>query len=189
MSDDERPVRADAQHNRQHILEVAREALAASPTASLNSIAKAAGIGPGTLYRHFPNREALVLAIYRQEIERLVGAVDETLRAHPPLEALRVWIEWLARDIRMKHGFGDVLTPSMHADVTRETYQPVAGAIDRLLAAGKAAGVVRQDVSAEEILLLLGFASRTEQGPEGDAKVVRMIGILIDGLAVVRPAL
>lgn len=183
MTESERSAqRSDAQHNRQHIIEVARDALAASPTASLNSIAKAAGVGAGTLYRHFPNREALVLEVYRHEIDDLVRSAPAMLAAHPPLEALRMWIERLARDIRIKHGFGEALNPAAHESVTRETYKPVIGAIEQLLAAGKKAGVVRADVGADELLLMLGFASRTEAGKAGDVKVRRMIGILVDGL-------
>lgn len=182
MSESAKPARADAQHNRQLILDVARDALATSPTVSLNAIAKAAGVGPGTLYRHFPNREALVLEVYRQEIDQLVRSAPTMLEAHPPLMALKLWIERLARDIRIKHGFGDVLNPAAHENITRETYQPVAGAIDLLLTAGKKAGDIRDDISADEMLLLLGFASRTEPGKKGDAKVKRLIGVLIDGL-------
>lgn len=186
MSEADKAGRADAQQNRQLIIEAARAALAASPTASLNSIAKAAGIGPGTLYRHFPNREALVLAVYRHEIDELVEAAPSMLAAHPPLEALRLWIERLARDIRIKHGFGEVLNPAAHESVTRETYTPVAGAIDLLLRACKEARAIRDDFSADEMLLLLGFASRTEPGKAGDAKVKRLIGVLIDGLRATR---
>jgi hypothetical protein len=75
-----------------------------------------------------------------------------------------------------------VLNPAAHENITRETYQPVAAAIDLLLKAGKAADVIRDDVGADEVLLMLGFASRTEPGKAGDAKVKRMIAILIDGL-------
>lgn len=176
--------RADAQHNRQTIIEVARRELARSPDVSLNAIAKAAGVGPGTLYRHFANREALVLAIYRDEIAELVDSAPALLAAQPPLEALRLWLGRLVDDIRFKHGFGEALSPAAHASVAQETYPPVAGAIAALLAAGQSAGAVRPDVGADEVLLMLGFASRTEAGPDGDRKVERMLGVLIDGLRV-----
>jgi AcrR family transcriptional regulator len=164
------------------LLEVARDALAASPTASLNSIAKAAGVGAGTLYRHFPTREALVLAVYRFEIGALVDSVPNLLAAYPPFEALRIWFERLGHDLRIKHGLGDALTPSSAEDVTRETYAPVVAAIDRLLRACKDVGIVRDDISGDELLLLMGFLSRTEQGKAGEEKAKRLIRVVLEGL-------
>ena len=78
------PRRSDARHNRARVLDAAREALTRDGDASLNSIAKLAGVGPGTLYRHFPNRESLVLAVYRTEVQRLVDWAPELLEADPP---------------------------------------------------------------------------------------------------------
>src|SRR5579862_7499488 len=109
----DRPRRADAKQNRERILQIARDALAALPDASLNSIAKAAGVGPGTLYRHFPNREALVLAVYRQEIQQLVDLAPALLASHPPLAALRLWFDRLAHYGRIKHELADVLHGAM----------------------------------------------------------------------------
>src|ERR1700746_127892 len=100
-------LRADAQLNRERILEAARDALTASGDASLNSIAKKAGVGPGTLYRHFPNREALVLAVYRYDVQRLVDAAPGLLEHHAPLAAVRIWFERLTGYLRLKHGLGD----------------------------------------------------------------------------------
>src|ERR1700753_3364158 len=102
MADDN--LRADARANRDRILDVARDALATDPAASLNSIAKAAGVGAGTLYRHFPSREALVLGVYRKEIDALVAMVPVLLAEHPPLQAFRMWCDRLAKFGRMKHG-------------------------------------------------------------------------------------
>src|SRR5580704_12330249 len=101
------PLRADAQQNRQRILEAAREAFAASGEASLNSIAKKAGVGPGTLYRHFPSREALVLAVYRYDVQKLADAAAELLSEHEPLRALRLWFDRLAYYGQIKHGLGN----------------------------------------------------------------------------------
>src|SRR5882757_859894 len=102
-------LRADAQHNRDRILEVARDAFAASGEVSLNSIAKKAGVGPGTLYRHFPSREALLLAEYS------------------PLRALRLWFDRLAYYGRIKHGLADVLHAATSDGLVGETYGPVIG--------------------------------------------------------------
>ncbi|MFD1049329.1 TetR/AcrR family transcriptional regulator, partial [Kibdelosporangium lantanae] len=93
------PQRSDAQQNRARILTIARDVLTEDGDASLNSIAKRAGVGPGTLYRHFPNREALVLEVFRAEVQKLVDWAPELLRTEPPLVALRRWFERLAAQI------------------------------------------------------------------------------------------
>ncbi len=103
MSDDEK-LRSDARANRDRVLEVARDALAADPEASLNAIAKAAGVGAGTLYRHFPSREALVLGVYRNEIDALVKLVPTLLNKHSPLRAFHIWCDRLIQFGKMKHG-------------------------------------------------------------------------------------
>lgn len=127
--------RSDAQQNRARILSVAREALTEDGNASLNSIAKRAGVGPGTLYRHFPSREALVLEVFRSEVQKLVDWAPELLLTEPPLEALRRWFERLAAYIAIKRGLGDALTTTNHDTVTNETHGPVTGAIRTLLKA------------------------------------------------------
>ena len=96
--------RSDAQQNREHILRIAHEAFAEDGAVSLNSIAKRAGIGAGTLYRHFPTREALILAVYRHDVQRLVDSVSDVLAKNPPLQAFRVWFQTLADYVRLKHG-------------------------------------------------------------------------------------
>src|SRR6267378_512053 len=126
-------MRADALRNRERILAVAYAAFADDPRVSLNAIAKLAGVGAGTLYRHFPTREDLILAVYRQEVQSLVEAVHDILDAYPPLEALRVWFLRLAGLVRVKHGLGDALQTAAAQDVVNETYAPVTGAIGVLL--------------------------------------------------------
>src|SRR6185312_3183873 len=101
-----KPGRADARENRERLIAVAREALRESPDASLNSIAKRAGVGAGTLYRHFPNREALVFAVYQDEVEKVSARAPELLAEQPPVEALRTWFGLLCERIRTKHGLG-----------------------------------------------------------------------------------
>ena len=177
-----KPRRADAQQNRERILKFAREALAASPDASLNSIAKAAGVGPGTLYRHFPSREALVLALYRHEIQQLVGLAPALAAQHPPLTALRLWFERLAHYGRIKHGLADVLHAAMNDGVLHETYGPMVGAIDLLLRACEASGSIRKGVDAEDVLLLMGFLWRIEPGREGEARAKRLLALVMNGL-------
>ena len=133
-----RAPRSDARENRARLVESARAAFLADPSASLASIAKAAGVGQGTLYRHFSGREELLLAVHEAEVAALVEAVPVLLGEHEPLVALRLWLERLA-DEGGRYG---------------RCHPPVVAALDRLLAAGKDAGQVRADATAEEVLLL-----------------------------------
>jgi AcrR family transcriptional regulator len=121
--------RADALANRERILAVSYAAFAADPMVSLNAIAKLAGVGPGTLYRHFPAREDLLLAVYQQEIQVLAVAVDGVLEQYPPIEALRVWFGRLADLVRVKHGLGEALQTAAAQHVVSQTDAPVTRAI------------------------------------------------------------
>jgi AcrR family transcriptional regulator len=143
------PQRSDARQNRARILVVAREVLTRDGDASLNVIAKRAGAGPGTLYRHFPTRGALVLEVFRAEVQRLVDWAPELLAAEPPLRALRRWTGQLAAYIALKRGLGDALSVGAHDAVASEAHGPVAGAIRVLLAAGEADGSVRPGLSPD----------------------------------------
>jgi AcrR family transcriptional regulator len=181
-TNDHEAMRADAQQNRTRILAVAHDALAQSADASLNSIAKAAGVGAGTLYRHFPTREALVLAVYRYDVDQLVDSVPSLLAAQPPLDALRTWIERLALCVQIKHGLGDALDAATKNEIVRDTYQPVIDAIAELLHACEDVGVVREGVDADDVLLLAGSLWRIEPGPRAEARAGRVLDLLIDGL-------
>jgi len=178
------PLRVDAQQNRERILDAARAALTASGDASLNAITKRAGVGPGTLYRHFPTREALVLAVYHQDVQLLVDAAPVLLQQHPPLVALRLWCDRLADTGQLKHGLADVLA------TTREDEHaaPVMGAIALLLQAGQRAGSVRPDLDPYDVLLLVGFLWRLDPGPGWRARSGRLLDVVMDGLRVPPPA-
>jgi AcrR family transcriptional regulator len=181
------PVRADARQNRARIIEVAREALTAAGDASLNSIAKKAGVGPGTLYRHFPTREALIVAVYRHEVERLAAYAPELLAEHPPLEALRLWFDRLAYYGRIKHGLSDVLHALTDDGLVGETYGPIIGAVTTLLRACEDDGSIRPCVDPDDVLLMLGFLWRVSPGKEGEARAVRLLDLVIDGLRFAAP--
>jgi AcrR family transcriptional regulator len=174
--------RVDAQLNRTRILEVAHDLLAESTDASLNSIAKAAGVGPGTLYRHFPNREALVLAVYRHDVQRLVDWVPELLQEQTPLAALTTWFERLASYIRLKHGLGDALGAATKQAINDETYGPVIDAIELMLAAGEADGTIRPRLDPGDVLLLMSGLWRTPETVDGQAQIRRMLDIISRGL-------
>jgi AcrR family transcriptional regulator len=175
-------VRADAQRNREHILQVAHDAFAESGTTSLNEIAKRAGVGPGTLYRHFPTREALILAVYHRDVQRLVDSVDDLLRTHAPLDAFRVWFQTLADYIRVKHGLGEALHSAAVQDAINETYAPVVTAVGRLIDACAADGSLRSDVDPADVLLLMGFLWRAADGPEGKNQARRIMNLVVEGL-------
>jgi AcrR family transcriptional regulator len=178
-------IRSDALRNREHILEVAHDAFADSGTTSLNEIAKRAGVGAGTLYRHFPTREALILAVYRHDVQRLVGSVPKLLQAHAPLDALRLWFQKLADYVRLKHGLGEALHSAAVQDAIDETYAPVIAAVGQLVDACVADGSLRPDLDPADVLLLMSFLWRVAEGPAGKRQAKRIMELAIDGL---RPA-
>lgn len=177
--------RADAQRNRARILEVAYSAFAEDPDVSLNAIAKLVGIGAGTLYRHFPTREALLLAVYQEEVEQLVGAVDDVLKREEPLEALRTWARKLAAYARIKHGLGEALTSADAQAAIGASWAPVREAISRLLAAAETRGDVRSDVEPDDVILLLSSLWRVPPGERGLEQADRLLELIITSL---RPA-
>jgi AcrR family transcriptional regulator len=180
--------RADAELNRSRILDAARASLAESGDASMQSIAKRAGIGQGTLYRHFPTREALVLEVHRHDVNELVDAAPALLAEHPPREALRLWLDRLARYGQIKRGLAGALHTATHSQLAGEGYGPVINAITVLLDACKETGAVRDDVEAEELLLLVGFLWRIETDSGWAARTARMLDIVMRGLAVTEAA-
>jgi AcrR family transcriptional regulator len=136
-------VEADARENRARILAAAREALAADGNTSMNQVAQRAGVGAGSLYRNFPTREALVLAVCQDEVDRIIATVPGLLAKLPPLEALRHWTMDLVEAMRRKHGLGDALSPGAHRTISERTYGPVIAALTELLDAGKRDGSIR----------------------------------------------
>jgi AcrR family transcriptional regulator len=174
-------VRADARENRARILETARRALAEDGDTSMNQIAQRAGVGPGTLYRNYPTREALVLAVYQLEVDRLIESVPELLATLPPLEALRRWTTELVNAMKRKHGLGDALSPGAHRSITERTYGPVITAITQLLDAGQRDGTIRADADARDFLQLAGALWRAASGPEDRSQP--MLGLILDGLS------
>jgi AcrR family transcriptional regulator len=153
------PRRADTRRNNERILVAAAESLTGSGELSFNAIAKAAGVGVGTVYRHFPTPEALILAVYRREVQHLVDVVPTLLRDRSPEEAFRVWItDHLARYMMTKRGLAEALraAPSSHADVTGKAYDAITGAVATLLAANVEAGTVRADLEPETVQRGLG---------------------------------
>jgi AcrR family transcriptional regulator len=175
-------LRSDAARNREHILRIAHDAFAESGDASLNTIAKRAGVGPGTLYRHFPTREALILAVYQHDMKRLVESVPKVLANNEPLDAFRTWFHSLADYVRVKHGLGEALHSAAVQDAINETYKPVVTAVAQLIDACVAAGSMRTGLDADDVLLLMGFMWRVDAGPDGKKQAARLMELVIDGL-------
>lgn len=178
--------RVDAEQNRARILDAARAALEESGDATMQSIAKRTGIGQGTLYRHFPTREALVMTVHRADVRDLVAAAPELLATNPPDVALRLWFGQLAQYGRIKRGLLGALHTVMHAELASEGYEPVLGAIGLLLDAGVSAGSIRPDVEPEEVLLLVGFLWRIDLDADREARAAHMLDLVVDGLRAPR---
>jgi AcrR family transcriptional regulator len=149
--------------------------------ASLNSIAKRAGVGIATLYRHFPDREALLVAVFRNEVAQLVDAAPELLEHEEPLGALRMWMDRLAFYGNAKAGLGDALAAS-HDRLNAESYGPVVGALRLLLDANERAGTIRPDVDADDVLLLLGFLWRIDPHSDWQRRSAELLDVVVDGL-------
>ncbi|GAA3232979.1 TetR/AcrR family transcriptional regulator [Dactylosporangium siamense] len=180
----ERPLRADARGNQERLLSVAAVAFARDGTqTSLKAVAKEAGVGVGTLYRHFPTREALVEAVYEHEVTVLCDAAAELLRALGPADALRGWMERFVDFMAAKHGMADLLRPVLLSEADRlHTRARLRAAIATLLDAGAAAGVIRPGVDANDVLMALGGVTMIA-GEEGQrALATRLIDLLLHGV-------
>ncbi len=175
-------LRADARANRDRILDVARDALAADPAASLNSIAKSAGVGAGTLYRHFPSRESLVLGVYRKEIDTLVALAPALLAKHPPLHAFRIWCDRLAKSGRMKYGIADIVHAATSDQDIQETYVPMLGAVRQFIEACEGSREIRPGANPEDFLVLVGLLWRIPPTSSGEARVKRLLTLAFRGL-------
>ncbi|MCA1192779.1 TetR/AcrR family transcriptional regulator [Saccharopolyspora sp. 6V] len=180
MVGSERPARADARRNREKLLAAASAAFAAGGTVSLEAVAREAGVGIGTLYRHFPTREALVEAVYATELDDVAGSAAALLAELPPDAALRAWMRRYAAFVATKRGMFDTLSASwsagsMSVSTTRER---ITGALATLLDAGARDGSLRADVEAEDVLaMLLGaFHSAVAEGaPERTDRVLDLV--------------
>lgn len=173
--------RADAAANRARIIEVARDRVVSSDEFKLNEIAKAAGVGQGTLYRHFPTREALLAEVYHQDVEVLVMAAPALLAEHPPVQALAVWFRRVAAYARVKRGVFAAVTSAVQHDLSGASLGPIGDAISTLLDAGKAEGSIRPDVDARDVILLIGYLTRLDEN-EWDVRAFHLLDVILDGL-------
>lgn len=181
--------RTDAELNRTRILDTARAVLEQDPDASMQSIAKLAGIGQGTMYRNFPNREALVLAVHRRDVQDLIDAAARLAAENPPLVALRQWLEELASYGRIKYGLAGALNNATREQLAAEGYDPVVDAMGTLLRACQHAGEVRTDVTADDLLLLVGFLWRISPDKNFETRSSHLLDLVMDALRGGDPAL
>lgn len=179
-----RKPRTDALRNRERILEAAKEGFTRfGAEASLDEIAKQAGVGPGTLYRHFPTRDALIEAVYRSEVEKLAGAGKKFAEALPPLEALRAWMLLFVDHIAAKHIIAPALNsvaggPSRLYEGSRET---IHAAMDELVQRAIGSGEMRGDIEAFDLLRALVGLAHVAPGPGWRESARKLVEILVNG--------
>ena len=179
-----RKPRADAERNRDRVLEVAKVAFTRSgPDASLDDIAKQAGVGPGTLYRHFPSREALIEAVYRTEVEKLAAAERNFAETMPPIEALRAWMLLFVDYIATKKIISAALN-TLVGDPKRvfgASYNQVWEAMRALVKRAVKSGDIRKDLDPIDLLRALIGVSTVSTSPDWQQSARRLVEILISG--------
>lgn len=183
ITDQDHPLRADARRNRERLLAAAREAFAAhGPDAPLDPIAQQAGVGSGTLYRHFPTREDLMREVYRGQIDALCARGRELASSPTPEKALITWLR-MAVDMADRRGLAAALYERMGADPPSPfllaTKQALGEAAAPLLRCAQEAGAVRPDVTAPELLKLVHAIARVTDGPD---ETERLLDLLLGGI-------
>jgi AcrR family transcriptional regulator len=184
-----RKPRADAVRNRERVLEAAKAVFGAGGAdASLEAVARAAGVGIGTLYRHFPTREALFDAVYRREVQQLADLADELKQTEQPVEALRQWMRSNVMFVATKKGMSAALALAAYKNQELYSYSfdRLTRAVRMLLDRAIAAGDIRDDISAEDLIrALVGMCYMHDQ-PGWQANVLKLVDVFIDGLRVQR---
>lgn len=185
----ERKPRADAIRNRERVLEAAKVVFSQGGTeAGLEAVARQAGVGIGTLYRHFPTREALYEAVYRREVEQLAELAAALAGTLPPLEGLRRWFGSLIAFVATKKGMVAALALAAHKPPELMSYTSgrLQDAIGTLLRPAAEAGEVRDDVTPDDLLRAVIGLSYLQDGPGWQAQVLRLVDIFLDGLRLPR---
>jgi AcrR family transcriptional regulator len=178
-------LRADARRNRDRLVEVAAVAFAEKGVeTSLEDIARQAGVGIGTLYRHFPTREHLVEVVYRRELESLADAAAELAEKHPPDVALEEWMRRFVSYIATKRGMSNSLKTLMNSNSTlfAEGFSNIRSAFERLVRAAGENGLIRTDIDTADLLQALSSIYSMTDSPDWRERSHRLIGLLMDGL-------
>jgi AcrR family transcriptional regulator len=188
-SSDGRKPRADAQRNRERILEVAKQAFTRSGAdTSLDDIAKQAGVGPGTLYRHFPTREELLKAVYRNELENLATAEEKFAETMPPVEALRAWLLLFVDAVAAKQIIAPALNTLVgdHKKVFEASYAQMHEAIRRLVKRAVKSGDIRKDLDPMDLLRALVGVANVASSPDWQQSARRLVDILLSGSQAIK---
>ena len=182
---DTRGLRADATRNRDMLLAAATRAFASSEDEpSMRAIAREAGVGIATLYRHFPTRESLVDAVYHDQVERLTVGARELLEQLPPAAAMRGWMDLFGDWLMTKHGMTGTLLAMIESGeiALGQTRAQLLDVITTILVAGRAAGDLRPDVTAEDIAASLIGIFTVAGKPGQRSQAERLLNLLMDGL-------
>lgn len=177
--------RSDALRNRERLLEAAKAIFSAGgPDASLEAVARQAGVGIGTLYRHFPTREALFEAVYRREVQQLADLAERLKAEQSPAEALRLWMRSNIEFVATKKGMSAALALAVQGcpDLYAYTFDRLTRAARELLDRAVAAGEVRADISPEDLLRALAGMCYMHDQPGWQASVLRLVDVFADGL-------
>jgi AcrR family transcriptional regulator len=181
--------RADAVRNRERLLEAAKAVFSAGgPEASLEAVARQAGVGIGTLYRHFPTREDLFEAVYRREVQQLADLAD-ALREETPVEALRLWLRSNVEFVATKKGMVKALALVAYkgSDLAAFSFERLTQAVGGLLERAVAAGEIRGDIGPEDLLRALVGMCYLHDQPGWQASVLRLVDVFVDGLRTRAP--
>ena len=182
---EKRKPRADAIRNRERVLEAAKAMFSqGGPEASLDAVARRAGVGIGTLYRHFPTREALYEAVYRREVEQLVELAKHLETKIAPVEALRRWLRAGVEFMATKKGMAAALAMAAHgsSELVAYSLDRLSRAVGELLQRAVVAGEIRADIDPEDLLRALVGMCYAHDRPGWQAKVLRLVDVFIDGL-------
>jgi AcrR family transcriptional regulator len=186
-----RKPRADAVRNRDRVLEAAKAVFSAGGAdASLEAVAKRAGVGIGTLYRHFPTREELFEAVYRREVEQLGDFADHLKSQPDPVEAVRRWLHSTVEFVATKKGMLAALQLVSYgsSELQAYSYDRLTKAVGALLARAVEAGEIRADISAEDVLRALIGMCYLHDKPGWQTSVLRLVDVFVDGLRAREPA-
>jgi AcrR family transcriptional regulator len=177
-------LRQDAQRNRERLLTVAVEAFTKDANASLGGIAKAAEVGIGTLYRHFPTREALIEAAYRSELDAVCDAAPELVRTLAPEQALRTWMDRFVDYMTTKIGMSEAIRAviSAGADPYAHSRERLDAALDVLIDATTEAGRTRSGINVDDVLMTLSGIAMAAGLPDQREQAGRMLDLLFEGL-------
>lgn len=183
--------RADAVRNRDRLVEAARTVFSAGAAeASLEAVARTAGVGIGTLYRHFPTRETLFEAVYRHEVQQLADLAARLEDGAKPVEALRQWMRSFVKFVATKKGMVEALALVVTKDSDLFSYSTdmLTRAVRGLVSRATAADEIRNDISAEDLLYALVGMCYTHDGPGWQNRVLRLVDVFVDGLRIHRAA-